>query len=433
MAFDVVRNDLTRIHADAVVLPSNQDLRIDGGAGLSVARLAGLEQVRQLCATMAPCPVGHAVYTPAFAYPAKYLIHTVGPIWTDGSHGEAELLETAYQNTLKLVEQLGCNSVALPLLSAGSFGFPSEYAVKIALGAIKEFCLSSDVQVTLCLYSDQAFVAGQKVFGEVAAYIDSTYVQDRFELNGRTAPLREFAEYCDNAPEPIRYPAMSAPEAKPAARKESLFEKAGSALGSLHQRKHVSYQGEQSRSAEFEAQQAPFYGEVNFGSPSYTEAPSAASQITCLRCGTQIDSAYHFCPSCGSYLADQESTVPVKADLDDLLTNLDASFSDTLLQLIDASGMTDAQVYRRANISRQHFSKIRSNPAYQPTKRTVFALCIALELTLDQSEDLLSRAGFTMSHASKFDVIVEFFITTGNYDIFQINEVLFAYDQPILG
>ena len=112
---------------------------------------------------------------------------------------------------------------------------------------------------------------------------------------------------------------------------------------------------------------------------------------------------------------------------------MDAGFSETLLGLIDERGLKDAQVYKRANISRQHFSKMRSNPRYQPTKTTVLALSVALELTLPETQMLLERAGFALSHADQRDVIVEFFIREGIYDVFQINEALFAFDQPLLG
>lgn len=101
--------------------------------------------------------------------------------------------------------------------------------------------------------------------------------------------------------------------------------------------------------------------------------------------------------------------------------------------MIDERGLRDAQVYKRANLTRQHFSKIRSNPRYRPTKTTVLALAVALELSLDETSLLLERAGFALSHADQRDVIVEFFIREGNYDIFEINNTLFAFDQPLLG
>lgn len=122
---------------------------------------------------------------------------------------------------------------------------------------------------------------------------------------------------------------------------------------------------------------------------------------------------------------------PAKCKLDDLMNQMDETFSQRLLRMIDERGMSDSEVYTKAYVDRRHFSKIRNDVNYTPTKKTVLAFAIALELSMDEAKDLLSSAGFALSRSSKMDIIVAYFLQNKIYDMFDINEVLYAYGQPI--
>ena len=340
MPFTIVRQDITKMKADAIVNAANTTLEMGGGVCGAIFEAAGACELQAACDKLAPIKTGDAVVTPGFALDAKYVIHAAGPVYRDGQHGEEALLRAAYTNSLQRAAENGCESIAFPLISSGIYSYPKAAALKVARAAIQDFLTGHDMDIVLVVFDKAAFAVSGELLGAVASYIDEHYVDDRESKYGRSRFLQ-------------------------------------------------------------------------------------------VESGTlMVDEAAHVMTS---FARRAPSAKPARAGLDDLVGNLDEPFSQTLLRLIDAKGKTDVDIYKRANLDRKLFSKIRTGKGYMPSKKTAVALAVALELTLDETGDLLARAGFALSHSQKFDVIIEYFIKNGKYDIFEINEVLFSYDQPLLG
>ena len=354
MPFQLVRNDITRMHVDAIVNAANERLARGGGVCGAIFAAAGADNLQKACDRIGHCDTGSAVATPAFALDARHVIHAVGPVWRGGAHGEEEALRSCYRTALTLALELGDRSIAFPLISSGIYGYPKDQALDVAIDEIRSFLDEHEMDVHLALFDKQALRASKGRFNRVAEYVDDTYVADNYYA----------ARTMEEPPPPL----------------------AGRGA---------------SRSK---------------GRHLWPAAPSTDR-------GAQPAAAPSPVESCDT-VAEQS--------LDEMLSSLDASFATTLLAMIDERGLADSTVYKRANLSRQHFSKIRGNPGYRPKKPTVLALAVALELTLDETRLLLERAGYALTHADKRDVIVEYYITHDIFDIMEINLALYSFDQPLL-
>lgn len=374
MPFSIVREDISRVHADVLVNAANVRLAPGGGVCGALFSAAGFDEMRAACEAIGGCATGDAVATPAFNLPARWCVHAVGPIWRGGRAHEEELLHRCYRSAFARAVELGARSVAFPLISAGIYGFPVERALAIAREEVAVFLRHHDeVALTLVVFERAVVQMGNALVEQVQEYIDDEYVDSSSFMRRDMGELERELRWAEDASAPL-----SVEMAEPVALPEYLQEDDASTVMPSAPRPFVA---------------------ANIRMPG---APS--------RAGATLD-----------------------AEIAQLVATLDAPFSTTLLALIDARGMADAEVYHRANISRQLFSKIRGNESYRPSKQTVVALAIALELDMSATQDLLARAGFTLSKSSKFDVIVRFFIERGIYDLFQLNEVLFAYDLPLVG
>lgn len=335
MPLEFIRNDITKVHADAIVNAANNTLLGGSGVDGAIHRAAG-PMLLEECRTLGGCETGHAKITKGYKLPAKYIIHTVGPIWRGGTHNEERLLKSCYINSLNLAKEYSLERIAFPLISSGAYGYPKDKAFKTAVSAISEFLLHNDMTVYLVIYHKEDFILSDKLSSSIDEFIDDRYVEENRDI----------------------------------------------------------------------------------GKHQFSMIQNAS---------TQRLKEKDF-----SYFIAQDGIVEERK-LEDLINQAEETFSESLLRLIDEKGMTDAETYKRANIDRKLFSKIRNNKNYRPKKSTALAFAIALRLNLDETKDLLRKAGYALSRSSIADIIVEYFITEGNYNIFEINEALFAYNQNTLG
>ena len=354
MPFQIIRNDITKVKADAIVNTANPKPRIGQGTDSAIYTAAGEEQLLDARKKIGDIAPGQAVSTDAFALSAKYIIHTVGPSWIDGNHGERDVLRSCYEESLMLAAKLKCKSIAFPMIATGVYGFPKEEALNIALSSIGKFLLTHEMKVTLVVFDRKALELSEQLVGGIEQYIDE-----------HAADLLRKSEYGDGYASDIRRRRIAQLE-----RAEALYDR-----------------------KESDAEEV---------------ADEAISPITSL------------------------PDVSGKS-LEDILGGAGESFQQKLFKLIDERGLDDVTVYKKANIDRKVFSRIRCKADYKPKKKTAVAFAIALELDLPTTLDLLSRAGIAFSPSDWFDLIVSYFITNKIYNIYEINAALFKYGQPVLG
>ena len=328
MPLQIIRQDITKMKVDAIVNTTNQEMVGYSGVDLAVHTIAGAELDAE-CASLAPLGLGQAKISGGYGLPCKYVIHTSGPVWQGGLVGESIILRSCYIESLKLALQSGCRTVAFPLISAGTYGYPKDQVLKFAIQTITEFLFDNELTVYLCVFDRESYTFSQKLFDDIQDFIDG----NEEELQG------------DVEEEPVM--------------------------------------------------------------------DSFPKKIYCT-----IDA------SCAH---------PTKS-LQDYMKEKEKSFGETLFSLIDRSGMTDVECYKKANVDKKTFSKIKCNlKTYKPSKQTAVAFAIALRLSLEETQDLLSSAGMTLSNSFTFDKIIRYFIQKENYDVFEINEALFEFGQDSLG
>ncbi len=353
MPLQIIRQDITKMHVDAIVNTTNEEMVGYSGVDLAIRSAAG-QGLDLECRKIAPLGLGEAKITGGYGLPCKYVIHTSGPVWHGGLLGESIILRSCYIESLKLAVKHGCRSVAFPLISSGTYGYPKDKVLKFAVKTITEFLYEHELDVILCVFDRESYTFSRELFNDIKAFINEDNTEAREEVH-------------KNSICPVFYKRDSFNEYQKPRTPRSKGEACKKAMAS---------------------------------------APIDLSAEDCVR----------------------------KQSLREYVEAMDKPFAYKLFDLIDQRGMTDVECYKKANVGKKTFSKIKCNPqTYKPSKQTAVAFAIALELNLDETQDLLASAGLTLSRSVTFDKIIRYFIQKEIYDIFQINEALFEFDQTLLG
>ena len=530
MPLRIIRQDITKIECDAIVNPTNTHFLADGGVDSKIHKAAG-KALGDALSRIGECAVGEAVMTDGYDLPARYIIHTVGPVWRGGIEGEEALLRSCYQRSMELALRAGCVSIAFPLISSGLFGYPKEGALRLATEVLSGYLDENEIDVYLVVYDKSSYEISRTLADDVQAFIDDNYVSEENpdarsffsrrnrasgsfgrakKTKGRSGAsnpqggdcLNERSDRCSRIDAQIaaggrldrefsasercvegiesesfrddleqdaklddafRYPPaagavfclsdMAADEDY-----DTCFDDDEAADNADIDSANCLSEREVAEGSKVDAQESKAFdtcpGDLEAAKGLKSHAEESKGFDGCLgdreaRAKPQVsatDRPVHRDSSAirmGSRMAefsgsthgrDAAMSLCGNDELAEILRKMDMGFADTLFYYIDKKGITDVECYKRSNVDKKTFSKLKCNRDYRPSKITAVSFAVGLHLSLDETAHLLSTAGMCLSHSSKFDLIIEYFLTTGRYKtIFDVNEVLYQFDQSTLG
>ena len=364
MPFKIVRNDITKMNTEAIVNTANDQARVGTGCDCAVYNAAGYDELLAYRKEkIGHVPEGEAFITPGFRLPAQYIIHAVSPLYQDGNQEEENKLRSCYRNSLRLAKEHHIRSIAFPLISTGSFGYPKEEGMRIAIDEISAFLLKNEMMIYLVVFDNTAVRLGEKIYPGLEAYIDQKYVENKH--------TEEYGAPCCDATDLDRSDCLLS---------RTLFE--------------TSRRREKSASSIAEEL------EVDEQEPDETE-PVEFEELH-------------------------------ESRLEERMRHISDTFSQYLMYLIQVKKMENAEVYKRAIVDKKTFSKIKNNADYHPQKLTALCLCVGAKLSLDESRDLLARAGYALSPCDKTDIIFSYFIENGIYDMIELDIQLEEHKLPCI-
>ena len=435
MPLKIVRNDITKMNTEAIVNTASSQAAVGTGCDYAVYTAAGYDELlKYRTEKIGDVPEGEAFITPGFKLQAKYIIHAVSPLYMGGDMSEEEKLRSCYRNSLALAKENHIKSIAFPLISTGSFGYPKEEGMRIAVDEINAFLLGNNMEITLVVFDTRATLLGEKIYPDLQAYIDYNYIKEKREQEygdayfGSVRPTdSDYDAYLSNAEALDRRHRRNREEDGPDSLRESLAVPVVSA-----------------RSAQKEAipQKPSLFTSIFKKSEKSNEAPSPQNYALPSPQNQALPSPQNQAlpsPPQMSVFAAEDRECSEEFDyeehekkIEERMRHLTDTYSEYLMYLIQSKNMKNADVWKRGIVDKKIFSKIKNDPHYHPQKITALCLCMGAKLNLDESKDLLARAGYALSPCDKTDIIFSYFIENEIYDMVELDIQLEEYGLPCI-
>lgn len=400
MPFQIVRNDITKMNTDAVVNTANRNPIVGPGCDYAIYQGAGLEELLAVREQIGAVEPGEVFLTPGFALPAKYIIHAVSPLYIRQNGKEEAQLRSCYRKSLELARKQGLKSIAFPLISTGSFHCPKEDGLRIAIDEINRFLMKHEMLVYLVVFDETSAALGSRLVPDLEEYISRTYVEEKQQ--------EEYFDFPSAAKE----------------KKLSSFPWSGRKHADANRTESVRVPG--NRPQEKRPDAPILSNRIDFAEKECYDLEEACFMESMAPCPMPAEA-----PDC----AVQEEVLFGAHDqtaLNERMKHLSDTFQQYLFYLIERNGMTNAEVHKRAIVDKKVFSKIKNNPNYHPKKLTALCLCVGAKLNLDETKDLLGRAGYALSPCDKVDVIFSYFIEKQIYDMIEIDIQLEEHGLPCI-
>ena len=414
MSLKIIRNDITKMNTEAIVNTANEKPTVGSGCDTAIFNAAGYDELLNYRKEkIGFVKEGDVFITPGFNLSAKYIIHAVSPRFTTEDETE-KLVRECYKKSLQLAKENNIKSIAFPLIATGSYGFPKEAGLRVALDEINKFLLKDDMEVYIVAFDPESTTLSAKISARLEEYIDENYVDEKIDEE-YSRGLRSNVLYVESS-----RCMLDEEAAEDHIRDRRFF----GDLGSSSRIDSTKPKGGREKTAKKE------FNPIKIGRKANESEPFLAEEEVCEE--RRMYDLEELKPSKSAEpLVDEYGLTPAATKaLQERLAHLSDTFSQYLMFLIEEKGLKAPEVYNGACVDKRVFSKIKKNINYHPDKKTALCLCIGAKLNIDQTKDLLGKAGYALSNSDMTDVIFQFFIENEIYSIVDLDIILEEHGLP---